>query len=307
MPNERFPLAVLAPAVSHDPRVAPARSREAGFSGLLFDAYSPSLNIPDLSATGRREFRHLLSSQDQKLVGLRWDAGNRGFGPGADVDQAVERLDRVMEAAAGLLTPLVCVEIGQLPEPPPAPKPRPKVTPQQAGLLILPTAADIAAAKEPEQSQPSHRPPDPAFVSQVDAALFEVGRRADRYGVTVAFRSELASFAALERALTQVRCPWFGVDLDPVSILRDDWDVDEVFSRLGSSIRHVRARDGVRGADRRTKPAVVGKGDAKWGQLLGNLEGAGYVSWITADPLELPDRRAGAVAAAKHLGSHIQA
>ena len=102
MPNERFPLAVIAAAVSQDPRLAPARSRDAGFGGLLFDAYSPSLNVPDLSDSGRREFRHLLSAQDQRLVGLRWDAGPKGIGPGADVDQVIERLDRVMEAAAGL-------------------------------------------------------------------------------------------------------------------------------------------------------------------------------------------------------------
>ena len=301
MPNERFPLAVVATAVSQDPRLAPVRSRDAGFAGLLFDAYSPALNVPDLSDSGRREFRHLLSAQDQRLVGLRWDAGPKGIGPGADVDQVIERLDRVMEAAAGLTTPLVCADLGPLPEPPPDVKPKPKVTPGMAGLILLPTAADVAAAKEPEAQQSAHRPPDPAFVSQVDAALVELGRRADRYNVTVAFRSELASFAALERALTQARCPWFGVDLDPVSVLRDDWDLDELFSRLGNVVRHVRARDAVRGADRRTKPAAVGRGNIDWGQLLGNLEGAGYVSWITVDPLELPDRAAAAGAARKHL------
>src|SRR5512144_472442 len=102
MPNERIRLAVVAPAVATNPRLAPARSRELGFSGLLFDAYSSSLDIPGLTATGRREFRHVLSAQDQQLVGLRWDTGPKGLGPGADVEQALSRLDRVMEAAAGL-------------------------------------------------------------------------------------------------------------------------------------------------------------------------------------------------------------
>src|SRR4051794_27745876 len=102
MPSQRSPLAVVSAALSNDPRLAPTRSREAGFSGLLFDAFSSSLNIPDLSASGRREFRTVLSAQDQQLVGLRWDTGPHGVGPGADVDQALSRLDRVMEAAAGL-------------------------------------------------------------------------------------------------------------------------------------------------------------------------------------------------------------
>jgi sugar phosphate isomerase/epimerase len=300
MPNVTSRLSIVASAVSNDPRSAPARSREAGFNGLLFDAFSTSLNIPELSSSGLREFRHVLSAQDQQLVGLRWDTGPSGLGPGADVDQALSRLDRVMEAAAGLASPLVVVDLGPLPEPPPTVKPKPQVTPEQAGLILLPTAADIAGARHAEPA-PAPRPPDPAFVSQVDGALFELGRHADRYRVTVAFRSELASFSALERALQAAACPWFGVDLDPVAVLRDEWDLDEVFSRLGSFFRHVRARDAVRGADRRTKPAVVGQGSVNWGQLLSNLEGAGYASWITVDPTELADRMAAAVAARRHI------
>ena len=301
MPNERLKLSVVAAAVSQDPRLAPTRAREAGFSGLLFDAYSSALNIPDLSASGRREFRQVLSAQDQQLVGLRWDAGPRGLSIGADVDQVLSRLDRVMETAAGLLSPLVCADLGPLPEPPPQARPKPKVTPEQAGLILLPTAAEVASAHEAEARHAERRAPDPSFVSQVDAVLAELGRRADRYGVTVAFRSELSSFAALERALGQAHCPWFGVDLDPVSVLRDDWDLDEVFSLVGAQIRHVRARDAVSGADRRTKPAIVGQGNVNWGQLLSNLHGAGYASWITVEPTELLDRIAAAVAARKHI------
>lgn len=217
------------------------------------------------------------------------------------MDQVLARLDAVMEAAAGMLSPLVCVDLGMLPEPPPTVKPKPKVTPELAGLILLPTAADVQGAREAEARQPVQRPVDPAFESQVDGALSELGRRADRYSVTVAIRTELASFAALERALRQAHCPWFGVDLDPVSLLRDAWDVDEIFSRLGSEIRHTRARDAIVGSDRRTKPAVVGQGSVNWSQLFSNLEGAGYVSWITIDPTELLDRPSAIAAARKHL------
>ncbi len=182
-------LAVLAAALSADPRQIPALARQAGFGGLLFDAFSGELNIPDLSSTGVREFRHLLASQNQQLVGLRVDLSPSGFGPGADVDRALSQLDRVMETAARAAGPLVCLELGPLPE-------------QTSG------AADIA------------------FASQVDAALADLGARADRYKTIVAFRSELASFAALHRAIAAVRCPWFGFDLDPVAILamRGRWE-----------------------------------------------------------------------------------
>jgi sugar phosphate isomerase/epimerase len=138
-------------------------------------------------------------------------------------------------------------------------------------------------------------------VAQVDAALAELGGRADRLGVTIAFRSDLASLAALERALSAAACPWFGIDLDPVALLRDEWTADEAFSRLGTLVRHVRGRDAVLGADRRTRPAVIGQGSTNWGELLADLDSAGYRGWITIDPLELPDRARAAGAGASYL------
>jgi sugar phosphate isomerase/epimerase len=86
--------------------------------------------------------------------------------------------------------------------------------------------------------------------------------------------------------------------LDPVAILRDGWEIDEVFSRLGSLVRHVRGRDATGGAGGRTKPAAVGAGGTDWVQLFANLDGAGYRGWVTVDPFELPDR-AGAAAQAR--------
>ena len=70
---------------------------------------------------------------------------------------------------------------------------------------------------------------------------------------------------------------------------------------LGGFIRHVRGRDAVTGAGRRTKPAVVGRGATDWGQMLSRLDEAGYHGWVTLDPLELPDRVAAAEAGRKHI------
>jgi hypothetical protein len=301
MPDQPLSYAVNASALSTDPREATLRARQLGFAGLLFDAYGTGLTITDLSATGRRDFRHMLSAQDRQLVGFRVDLGVKGFGPGADVDRLLSQLDQVMESAAGLMAPLLCMETGPLPEAPAQPLVKPKITPEQAGLILIPTFA----APEPEPAPlPPPTPKEAAFQSQVDAALMEVGALADRYKVTVALHSDLSSFAALERTLSAARCPWFGVNLDPVSILRDSFDMDEVFARLGPLIRHVRARDAVAGADKRTKPASVGRGDTKWDHLLSNLEGSGYNGWITFDPTELADRPAAAVAGLKYLKLH---
>ena len=296
--------AVVACALTSDPRQAPTLARQAGFAGVLFDAYSASLNFPELSASGRREFRHVMSSQDRQLVGLRVDLGAKGFGPGADVDQVLSQLDKVLETAKALAAPLVCVELGPLPQPPKVDKPKPRVTPDEAGLILIPT---FVAAPAPEVTQIPEIPAqvDPIFVAQVDGALGELGVLADRYNVMVALRSDLASFAALDRALTTARCPWFGVDLDPVAILRDQWNSDEIFSRFGPLIRHVRGRDAVCGMDRRTKPAPIGRGDSNWDQMLSNLEGAEFHEWITIDPIDLVDRNTAALAGLKYLQMHI--
>ena len=191
----------------------------------------------------------------------------------------------------GLGAPLVCLDIGPLPAAPRAAIAKPKVTPGMSGLILLPEST----VSEPEPIEHSP-PPDPAFLAQVTAAMDEIGHRADRYSVMFAFRSELASFAALKQAVLSVNCPWFGIDLDPVAILRDTWDMDEVFSQLGPLIRHVRGRDALVGADRRTKPATIGQGKADWPALLHNLDQSGYRGWITIDPIDLPNRHAAATA-----------
>jgi sugar phosphate isomerase/epimerase len=295
MPSPRY--AVVASALSADPREAAVAARKLNLDGLLFDAYGSALTITDLSGTGRREFRQVLAAQDRQLVGLRVDVGVKGFGPGADVDRLLSQLDKVMDATAGLGAPLLVAEIGPLPEPPPDAPVRPVVTPEQAGLILLPSMA----APPPMPAAP---PLDAPFAAAVDRAMSELGGLADLYGVIVAVRSELSSLAALARTLSAARCPWFGVDLDPVSILRDPWDADEAFSRLGPSVRHVRARDAVRGADRRTKPATIGRGDTAWDRLLSNLDGAGYHGWLTLDPADLPDRPAAAASGLKYLRLH---
>lgn len=260
MNSDSINFAVVAEALSDDPRQAPLLARQAGFAGLQFHAFSPSLNLPALSETGRREFRHLLSAQSQQLPSLRVDIGPKGLGPGCDIDRVLARLDTTMQTATAIGTRLICVD-----------------------LNALPAATDTN------------------LTGQVDAAFIELGKHADRFGVITAFRSDLASFAALERILKAANCPWFGVDLDPVAILRDEWKIDEVFDRLGSHIRHVRARDALAGTDRRTKPTVIGQGNVNWIELFSNLEHAGYHGWITIDSLELTERSAAAMTGLEHL------
>jgi sugar phosphate isomerase/epimerase len=295
-------IGVIASAFGDDLREAPLRARTRGFAGLQFDAYSASFNLPDLSASGRREFMRLLSTQDRQLVGLRFDAGPKGFGPGADVDRVLDRLDLVMESAVGMGSPLVCIDAGPLPAPPRVAKPKPRVTQDQAGIILLP-ASMMAPEPPPEPAAPA---PDASLFSHTDSAMAELGERADRYSAILAFRSDQASFAAIERTLRSANCPWFGLDLDPAAVVRDEWDMHEVFSRLGELIRHVRGCDAIAGADRRAKPAVIGSGSTDWPELLADLDAADYHGWLTIDPTELTDRTGSAEAGRKRLTGFVK-
>lgn len=293
-------ISVIASALTTDAREAPRLAREAGFNGLLLDAYAPALNLTELSQSGRRELRHLIASQAQTLVGVQVDVGTKGFGPGADIDRLLARLSRAIEAAVDLGAGVTCLDLGPLPQPLETQKPKTAVTPEQAGLIILPKPSD-ASTTAPVATEPAATPPDPQLVAQVDNAMGAVGEIADRYRATIAFSSSLAGFAAIERALNAARCPWFGIDLDPVATLRDRWTSDEILSRLGSLIRHVRGRDAALGADRRTKPTELGRGSVNWQDLIRALDSAGDASWITIDPIELPDRRAASLAGLSKL------
>lgn len=281
-----------------------AQARAGGFKAVQFDARSAGLDLTDFSQSGRREFRQILASNELQLIGLRSSAGPKGFAASADIDQAISRLDKVLEAAASLQAPLICLDLGPLPEPARTIKPKPRIDPAQAGLIILPTSSsfldDPAKVHEPLEES---RPADSAFESSVDAALTALGALADRYSVIVAMRSELASYAAIERALHAANCPWFGIDLDPAAVLRDRWGMEKVFDQLASQIRHVRGRDARAGHDRRTQPTPLGGGDTNWDELLALLSDAAYRGYVTVDPLELSDRPGAARAALEHLNS----
>jgi len=300
--NQR--LSVVASALSTDARVAAHAARTLGFAGIQFDATSAALDLTTLSGTGRREFRHVLSSFNLQLVGLRFELGPRGFGPASNVERVLEQLERTLETAAGLAAPLVCVDLGPLPPAPPGPpKPVPKVTQDMAGLIILPNLpAEGEAPAAPQELSAADR----ALASHVDAALAEVCARADRYSVIIAVRSELAGFAALDAVIRRASCPWMGIELDPVSALRDPWPLDEILSRLAPLVRHVRVRDASVGDAHRTRPALVGQGSVNWGELLASLDAAGYRGWLTVDPMELPDRAAAAATARKTLLAVVQ-
>ena len=275
----------VARALSDDLRVAIDSARSAKLAGLQVDAITRALDLTSLSTTGFREIARLFSSHNLRLIAVRCETGSEGFGPKSDTDRLLDRADGVLRSAAALGCESVCVDLGRLPPASVVHKPRPKVTKEMAGLLILP---DSVTADEPEPiSIPTKI--DPALLSHWQQAMSTLGDMADRYGVSVAFSSQLSSLAALVSMVSSVRCPWFGYEFDTVALLRDDWSIDDLFTAVATDIRQVRARDAIRGEDRRTKPAIIGRGDVAWRNVLNMLKDAAYHGAITLDPTDLPD------------------
>jgi len=292
MPEAKSRIGCVAVALDRDIRAAAKLARSAGFGGVQFDPMLGTTDLLTLSDSGRREILSILRGSDLQLIGLRTDVGGKGFRPGADIDAVLDRLKKILESATKFQSPLVCVDLGPLPEPADESKPKPAIDPTLAGAIIIDITGAAPPASEPAEPP---RPLDAAFAASVDGALVELGRAADRLGVMVALNTDLASFAAIHRALRSVACPWFGVNFDPAAALGDRWSLDEIFSRLAGQIHHVRGRDALLGTDHRTRPVVIGAGSVKWDEVIAHLDAAGSAGWITIDPIGLADARMGAI------------
>jgi len=289
-------VSVVSQALSVDIRQAIVSAAQLGFAGVQCDAFSPNFRLVDLSITGQREFQRLLANQSQRLVSLRMELGPQGLMPGADIDRLLDQVDQAMHITRSLAAELLCIDLGRLPAATESiPKTQKFISPIEAGLILIPQPVVVEESPPAEFSKP-----DPA-AAQFDAALTELGSRADRYSTTVAFRSDLASLASLEQALQWVRCPWFAVDLDPVSILQEGRPIDDIFSALGPWIHHIRGRDGIKGSGNRTQSAPLGRGDTDWNQLLHAVDEMDYRGWLTLDPVSLPNSKDAAIAGLQFL------
>ena len=289
--------AIVARALSPEIRQAAVAARMSGFDGLQLDAITRQLDVTTLSTTGYRELRHVFSSNAQTLFALRCEAGPEGLGPKSDTDRILDRADGVLRASAALGCTGVCFDLGRLPPAPRAAKLKPKVTPQMAGLLILPESKPA----EPAADEPPATKIDPAVLGYWQQALAALADIADRYGQLVSIGTSLSSLASLVAIVTSVNCPWFGIDFDTSAVVRDEWSADEFFDAAAPLLQQVRARDAVAGEDRRSRPAVIGRGDVKWRELLAGLDAAGYAGPITIDPTELAEPTVATVAGLKQL------
>lgn len=275
-------ISVRAASLGDDLRDVLPLAQRMGFGGVQLEAVSSTLDCLCLSSSGQREVRHLLSQFDQRLVGLRTQLP---MGLMGDLDKILWHLTRCVQAAVDLKAQMLCVDVGPVPPVPPSGAPRPSVSAKQAGLILLPGDMDF-----PMPAEPPANPEELAQWPAVEQALGEIGELADRYSLHLAMSSELSTLASLHRAVSGASCPWLGIDLDPVAILRDRWDLAKVISEAGSLLLHIRGRDALKGSGGRTQPTAIGRGTTDWEQLLAMLGEGAFRGWISVDTLDLADR-----------------
>ncbi len=291
-------LSIRAVSLGDDLREIAPQAQKLGYSGIQLDLAFGELKLAELSGSGRREVRHLISSANLELESLRGALPADLLRSGTDHDRVLWILKRGIETAAAMSVGTLCFDLGCLPGVERKAPARATRAVPASSLIIIPDPAEVAALQEPE---PPVTQEELASWSGIDAVMHEVGDIADRAGVVLAFSSELSSYASLARLLEGAQCPWFGVDLDPVSVLRDRWDLERVLDVVGSSLRHVRGRDAVRGSAGRTQPANIGQGSTDWQQMLGALDAGAFGGWIAIDTVDLPDRSSAARDAIRYL------
>lgn len=280
-------VSVRAICLGEDIRATLPLAKAAGYRGVQLDVVTGGLSLNELDGSGRREVRHLVSSNDLEVESVRAQVPAGALATPADHDRLLWMMRKAIEATSGIGAKCLCVDIGRLPRV--RAKERRSTPIANPGLIIVPEMPKAPAANEPEIKDT-----ELALWDGVDVILREIGSITDRIGVVVAFAAELSGFASLERMLEGARCPWFGVDLDPVSVLREDDSFESVLDVVGPMLRHVRVRDAIRGSGGRTQPAEIGEGSTNWRELLSLLDSGSFGGWLAVDTVDLPSRVAAA-------------
>ncbi len=113
-------------------------------------------------------------------------------------------------------------------------------------------------------------------------ALADLGRFGQRTGALLAAQTGTEIGADLARLIAALPAGSIGVDLDPGSLILNDFSPGEAIAALGSHIMHVHATDAVRDLARgRGIEVPLGRGTADFPALLGALEEQSYRGYLT--------------------------
>ena len=200
----------------------------------------------------------------------------RAFDSEDDLDDRLNRAEKVFALAYSLGTRLVLARLGAVPE---------------------------ASAPETEAQHAVEAGPRSVFLG----AARELALRADRQGVRLGVELHDDPPASVRGLLEATPIPALGASVDPVPILADGNDPSAAVLELGAHLVHVYApHTGAR--SRNTARTGVGRSPSRatpsldWEQFLGALEEVDYRGFLTV----WPDRPSDATAQLKALASIAQ-
>ncbi len=214
-----------------------------GVEGVQVDA-GGDLSPTRLTATGRREFLHLLRTHNLELTALGCPL-RHGLDVAEDQQPRLEYVRKVMQLSYDLGARLVILEAGK-----------------------APTAEEI----------------DTPRAALLNEALLELSRQGDRTGVLIGLETGLESGKALRAYLDRFDTGSLGVNFDPANLLINGFDVLESVRALQGKIVHVHAKDArTSRVSRVAQEVAVGHGDIDWMAFLESLEEVEYRGWVTIE------------------------
>ncbi len=149
-------------------------------------------------------------------------------------------------------------------------------------VVVVPFPKLPAAPVESDAPAPSlfliNRPPNPA--DTLRASLTELGRAADRTGVTVAFEVGQDAGQAVAEYLNSYDVERFGMALDPASFLLNRQDPFAAVMALYKRLVHVMARDARTSSASGPTEVPVGAGDLDWMTWLASLATVEYTGCV---------------------------
>ena len=255
-----------------DVRTALPPVRRAGFDGISLAA--DRLRPRELSQSGRREVRSLLSRYELAGAFLRVTLPGKGLTPDADVEHFLDDLRTGAELARDCAFAGVACDLGRIPRAEDIPPPKKPVTPEMAGLILLPETVQT-----PEDAPRPLSSAEKSHAAMAAEVLREAGNRLDRIGTPVAFSATLAGTHDLVALLRSAGCPLFFRELDPASSVEEG---PASLVAIKPAVLHVRGTD-AQAVSGKTRPAAPGQGDANWPELLEALRDADYTGFITVE------------------------
>ncbi len=259
-------IGIHLPSLRQPFRQALLTAARLGAQGVEIDARN-QVRPGEFSQTGLRDLRKMLDDLSLRVAAVSF-ATRRGYNVQTELDARVEGTKAVMRLAYSLGCSVVVNHVGRVPA---------------EEELALPVQHGLKEGDSQRESPSDalHKTARQEWRILLDV-LKDLAQYGDRVGARLAARTGNESADDMARLLAELPEGALAVDLDPGSLAANGFEPLPFVERLGPSILHVHARDGVR--DRalgRGTEVPLGRGTVDFPSLLAALEQRNYRGFFT--------------------------